>query len=306
VTASVSPAGPGPATPAAGTGAPGPGALAAPGYDPRRTLPLRVEAIRQLRRRRTMVAFLILLVLPWILVGAFELGGPAQPGTGPPGLVDLATDGGLNFAAFSFFASAGFLLVVAVALFCGDTIASEAGWSSLRYLLAAPVPRARLLRQKMIVALGYAAIAVISFPAMSLLAGTVAFGWHPLRLPATQIELPYGTALARTGITLVYVMITLLVVAGLAFLLSVSTDSPLGAVGGAVGLVIVSNILDAVTALGSWREILPTHWQFAWLDAFSAQLSWGGMVEGAAVSVSYALILFALAFRHFRRKDIVS
>jgi ABC-2 type transport system permease protein len=30
------------------------------------------------------------------------------------------------------------------------------------------------------------------------------------------------------------------------------------------------------------------------------------MIEGAAVSVSYALVLFALAFRHFRRKDIVS
>ncbi|HCU91245.1 MAG TPA: ABC transporter permease [Actinobacteria bacterium] len=304
MTASVSPAGPGPATPAAG--AQDPRALAAPGYDPRRTLPLRVEVTRQLRRRRTMVAFLILLVLPWILAGAFSLGSPAQPGSGPPGLVDLATDGGLNFAAFSFFASAGFLLVVAVALFCGDTIASEAGWASLRYLLAAPVPRARLLRQKMTVALGYAAVAVVSFPAMSLLAGTVAFGWHPLRLPATEIELPYGTALERTGITLVYILITLLVVAGVAFLLSVSTDSPLGAVGGAVGLVIVSTILDQVTALGSWREILPTHWQFAWLDAFSVQLSWGAMVEGAAVSVSYALVLFALAFRHFRRKDIVS
>ena len=133
MTASVSPAAPGPGTPAwspaAGTRAAGGPALdapAAPGYDPRRTLPLRVEFIRQLRRRRTMVAFLILLVLPWILVGAFELGGPAQPGNGPPGLVDLATDGGLNFAAFSFFASTGFLLVVAVALFCGDTIASEA------------------------------------------------------------------------------------------------------------------------------------------------------------------------------------
>jgi ABC-2 type transport system permease protein len=309
VTAGVSPAAPGPGTPATGTraaGGPDLDAPAAPGYDPRRTLPLRVEFIRQLRRRRTMVAFGILLVLPWILVGAFSLGGPAQPGTGPPGLVDLATDGGLNFAAFSFFASTGFLLVVAVALFCGDTIASEAGWSSLRYLLAAPVPRARLLRQKMIVALGYAAVAVVSFPAMSLLAGTVVFGWHPLHLPATGIELPYGTALARTGITLVYVMITLLVVAGLAFLLSVSTDSPLGAVGGAVGLAIVSAILDQVTALGSWREILPTHWQYAWLDAFSAQLSWGAMIEGAAVSVSYALVLFALAFRHFRTKDIVS
>ena len=306
MTAGVSPADPRPLPPAADAASPRPGTQATPGYDPHRTLPVRVEVIRQLRRRRTMVAFLILLVLPWILVGAFELGGPAQPGSGPPGLVDLATDGGLNFAAFSFFASTGFLLVVAVALFCGDTIASEADWASLRYLLAAPVPRARLLRQKMIVALGYAAVAVVSFPAMSLLAGTVVFGWHPLRLPATGIELPYGTALERTGITLVYVLIILLVVAGLAFLLSVSTDSPLGAVGGAVGLVIVSTILDQVTALGSWREILPSHWQFAWLDAFSMQLSWGAMVEGAAVSVSYALVLFALAFRRFRRKDIVS
>ena len=258
------------------------------------------------RRRRTMVAALILLALPWILVGAFELGGPPQPGSGAPGLVDLATTGGLNFAAFSFFASVGFLLVVAVALFCGDTVASEAGWGTLRYLLAAPVPRARLLRQKLVVALAYSAVAVTSFPLMSLAAGTVAFGWHPLRLPGTGAVLGSGVAVGRMGIVLVYVLGTELVVAGLAFLLSVSTDSPLGAVGGAVGLVIVSDILDAVTALGGWRQVLPTHWQFAWLDAMQPQISWGGMLEGAAVSLSYALVLFALAFRHFRAKDIVS
>src|SRR5207249_5604929 len=176
---------------------------------------------------------------------AFKVGG--QQSSGGAALVDIATTGATNFALFTEFAAIGFLLVVIVALFCGDTIASEASWSSLRYLLAAPVPRARLLRQKLIVALGYATVAVVSFPAMSLLAGTVAFGWHPLRLPATGIELPYGTALERIAITLAYVLITELVVAGLAFLLSVSTDSPLGAVGGAGGLVIVSNILDAVT-----------------------------------------------------------
>jgi ABC-2 type transport system permease protein len=281
------------------------GAPNAPGYSPHRTLPLRVEIIRQARRRRTMIAFGILLVLPWILVGAFELGGPSQPG-GTPGLVDLATTGGLNFAAFSFFASAGFLLVVAVALFCGDTVASEAQWASLRYLLAAPVPRARLLRQKLTVAMLYATVAVASFPAMSLAAGTVAFGWHPLRLPGTAAVLPSGTALARLGIVLGYVLVTELVVAGLAFLLSVSTDSPLGAVGGAVGLVIISDILDAVTALGSWRQILPTHWQFSWLDVLQPQISWTGVIEGASVSVSYALVLFALAFRRFRTKDVVS
>ena len=30
------------------------------------------------------------------------------------------------------------------------------------------------------------------------------------------------------------------------------------------------------------------------------------MLKGVSVSVSYALVLFALAFRGFRRKDIVS
>jgi ABC-type transport system involved in multi-copper enzyme maturation permease subunit len=277
----------------------------APGYRPRRTLPLSVEIIRQLRRRRTLIAFGILTVLPWILVGAFEVSGPASR-NGAPGLVASATDGGLNFTAFTFFVSAGFLIVVAVALFCGDTVATEASWSSLRYLLAAPVPRSRLLRQKLIVALGYSIVAVTYLTLMSLLAGTLAFGWHQLRLPGTGIEVPYGAALGRIAIVLGYVLVSELVVAALAFLLSVLTDSPLGAVGGAVGLVIVSNILDAVTALGNWREALPTHWQFAWLDVFQPQVSWAGMIQGAAVSVSYALVLGALAFRRFQTKDIVS
>ena len=277
----------------------------APGYRPRRTLPLSVEVIRQLRRRRTLIAFGILTVLPWILVAAFEVSGPSAT-SGAPGLVASAKFGGLNFTAFTFFVSAGFLIVVAVALFCGDTVATEASWASLRYLLAAPVPRSRLLRQKLIVALGYSIVAVTYLTLMALLAGTLAFGWHPLRLPGTGIEIPYGAAVGRIAIVLGYVLVSELVVAALAFLLSVLTDSPLGAVGGAVGLVIVSNILDAVTALGNWREALPTHWQFAWLDVFQPQVSWAGMIQGAAVSVSYALVLGALAFRRFQTKDIVS
>ncbi len=278
---------------------------AAAGYRTRRTLPFTVEAARQLRRRRTLIAFGLLLVLPWILVGAFEING-GHASNGAPGLVELATDGGMNFAAFSLFVSAGFLLVVAVALFCGDTVASEASWSSLRYLLAAPVPRARLLRSKLAVALTYSTAAIVTLPAMSLLAGTVVFGWHPLRLPGSGVALATPAALGRLGVVLGYVLISELVPAAVAFALSVSTDSPLGAVGGAVGLVIVSTILDAVTALGNWRQILPTHWQFAWLGALAPQTAWADMIEGASVAVCYALVLFALAFRRFAAKDILS
>jgi ABC-2 type transport system permease protein len=278
---------------------------AAPGYTPGGTLRLRVEIMRQLRRRRTMVMFALLMALPWVLVIAFQF-GPDRNDDNSVRLSDLATQGGLNFAAFALSVSASFLLVVAVALFCGDTVASEASWSSLRYLLAAPVPRGRLLRQKLIVALGYSAAAVTVLPLMALLAGTLAFGWNDIRVPGTGEIIPAPEVLPKFGIVILYALVSQLVVASLAFLLSVSTDSPLGAVGGAVGLVIVSSILQAVEALGSFREFLPTFWNTAWLDALAPEPDYGGMVKGVAVSVTYSVILIAFAFRRFRRKDVVS
>ncbi|MEV6328469.1 ABC transporter permease [Streptomyces sp. NPDC051909] len=280
----------------------------APGYAPGRTLPLRVEALRQLKRRRTLVMGLILAALPFVLIVAFAIGGsPGDNGNGNGriNLMDTATASGANFVATCLFVSAGFLLVIPVALFCGDTVASEAGWSSLRYLLAAPVPRARLLWSKLAVALGFSAAAMLLLPLVALVAGTVAYGWGPLKLP-TGGALPAGDSLLRIGIAVAFVFVSQLVTAGLAFWLSTRTDAPLGAVGGAVGLTIIGNVLDAVTALGDWRSFLPAHWQFSWIDALQPQLEWSGMAKGAAVSVTYALVLFALAFRGFARKDIVS
>ncbi|MGW7478277.1 ABC transporter permease [Nonomuraea muscovyensis] len=280
---------------------------AANGYAPRRTLPLKVEIVRQFKRRRTLVMFGLLMALPWILVVAFQF-GPQASGDRQASLriSDLASASGLNFGAFVLSVSANFLLVVAVALFCGDTVASEASWSSLRYLLAAPVPRDRLLRQKLIVALGYSATAIICLPLMALVAGTLAFGWHDIQVPGTGETIAALDVLPRFGIVIGYALVSQLVVAALAFLISTATDSPLGAVGGAVGLWIVSTILQAVEALGSLREFLPTFWNTAWLDALAPELDWSGMIKGASVSVTYAAILIAIAFRRFRKKDVVS
>jgi ABC-2 type transport system permease protein len=277
----------------------------ADGYRAGRTLPVRVELVRQLKRRRTLVMGGILFALPFVLLIAFQVGGdPGGRNTGA-NLMDTATLSGANFAAVNLFASAGFLLVIPVALFCGDTVASEASWSSLRYLLAAPVPRARLLWSKLVVGLSLSLAAMVLLPVVALAVGTAAYGWGPLELP-TGGSLPAGMAAQRLAITVAYVFVSQLVTAALAFWLSTKTDAPLGAVGGAVGLTIVGNVLDQVTALGDWRDFLPAHWQYAWLDTVRPQLEWSDMIQGASVSITYALVLFALAFRGFARKDVVS
>ncbi|MEU3335000.1 ABC transporter permease [Streptomyces sp. NPDC006668] len=276
----------------------------ASGYRAGRTLPLRVELVRQLKRRRTLVMGAILAALPFVLLIAFAIGNPSQ-GNGQVTLMDTATASGANFAAVNLFVSAGFLLVIPVALFCGDTVASEAGWSSLRYLLAAPVLRARLLWSKLVVGLGLSLAAMILLPVVALAVGTAAYGWGPLQIP-TGGALDTGTATQRLLVVVAYIFVSQLVTAGLAFWLSTKTDAPLGAVGGAVGLTIVGNVLDAVTALGHWRDFLPAHWQFAWADAVQPHPEWSGMIQGTAISITYALVLFALAFRGFARKDVVS
>ncbi|TJZ55887.1 ABC transporter permease [Streptomyces piniterrae] len=286
--------------------APRPTSAAAPGYRARHTLPLRVEALRQLRRRRTLVIAAILTLLPFVLVTAFAIGGdPSTRSTTRVTLMATATASGGNFAATVLFVSAGFLLVVPVALFCGDTVASEAGWSSLRYLLAAPVPRARLLLSKLTVGLLFSAAAMVLLPLVALGVGTAAYGWAPLQLP-TGGALPAGEALPRLAVVVGYIFVSQLVTAALAFWLSTLTDAPLGAVGGAVGLTIVGNVLDQVTALENWRDFLPAHWQYSWADALQPQMEWGGMIQGSAVSVAYAVVLVAMAFRGFARKDVVS
>ncbi|KUO13791.1 ABC transporter permease [Streptomyces sp. DSM 15324] len=277
----------------------------ASGYRPGRTLPLRVELARQFKRRRTIVMGGILAALPFVLLIAFAVGGEPGSRNNAVTLMDTATASAGNFAAVNLLVSAGFLLVIPVALFCGDTVASEAGWSSLRYLLAAPVPRARLLWSKLVVGLALSLAAMILLPVVALAVGTAAYGWGPLHLP-TGGTLDAVTAAQRLVVVVGYLFVSQLVTAGLAFWLSTRTDAALGAVGGAVGLTIIGNVLDAVTALGDWRDFLPAHWQFAWADAVQPTPEWSGMLQGTAVSVTYALILFALAFRGFARKDIVS
>ena len=65
-----------------------------PTYVARETLTVRVELIRQLRRRRTLVAFLLAVALPLIVVAAVKLGPESRGfGDGDLDLVGLATAG---------------------------------------------------------------------------------------------------------------------------------------------------------------------------------------------------------------------
>ena len=95
-------------------------------------------------------------------------------------------------------------------------------------------------------------------------------------------------------------------VAGLALLLSVSTDAPLGAVGGAVMLSILSQILETIDALGGLRNYLPTRFSSAWADLLASPVDWSHLASGAFSGLTYATVFGLAAWWRFATKDITS
>ncbi len=283
-------------------------------YSRKDTLGLRVELVRQIKRRRTLVAFLLVVALPLIVVTAVKFGPSSDNGGGDGGggfgdgdfdLVGLATSGAWNFALTMLLFSSGFLLIIIAAMFLGDTVASEANWSTLRYLLVAPVPRRKLLRTKAIVGLILTLIVLLTLVVASWAIGALAFGTEALASPFGG-ALSQGESLQRLSIVTTYIAITLLFPAGFAFLMSVLTDVPLGAVGTAVIVVIIFNILDAIDALGNLRRFLPTDYGAAWVDALNPEIVWNEMAVGAAYNIIAFAVLVTIAVLRFDRKDITS
>jgi len=276
------------------------------GYRPERTLRLSVELRRQFKRRRTLGVLIGMVALPLILIGALQLGGSDNAQTNSRiNLVDVATDSALNFTLFVLFATTGFFLVVVFALFFGDTVASEAQWGSLRYTLATPVPRMRLLRQKWYAALALAVGSLLTLVVVALLAGGIFFGFDDIRTPV-GVTIAQGDGLLRLAGMLGYLVVHLLVVGALAFWLSTITDAPLAAVGGAVFTTIVFAVLDQVDQLGSIRDYFPTAFDFAWTDLLQTPVDSNDLFRGVIQSSVYIAVFTLLGFRHFARRDVTS
>ena len=279
---------------------------AAAGYRPERTLRLGVELRRQFKRRRTIGVLVLMAALPLLLIGALQLGGAQEAqANSRVNLVDVATASGLNLTLFVLFATSGFFLVVVFALFFGDTVASEASWGSLRYALATPVPRARLLRQKWLAAFLLSVGAMVLLVVVAVVAGGIAYGFGDVQTPV-GIGLEQGTALVRLAGMVGFLAVHLLVVGTLAFWLSTVTDAPLAAVGGAVFTTVVFAVLEAVDQLGDIRDWFPTAFSLAWTDLLQTPVDSGDLFRGVVQGLVYSAVFTALAVRHFARKDVTS
>jgi ABC-2 type transport system permease protein len=174
----------------------------------------------------------------------------------------------------------------------------------LRALLTRPVSRARLLGAKLTLSVLLGFLAVVTVSVAGLIAGVIAFGWHPVSF--FGIDQSQGALLGHLGLATLYIAWSLTTVVALSFMVSTMSDAPAGAMLAGVGFYFVSQILDAIDSLGSVRYALPTHYFDNWISLFVGHGWTSDMTRGVLLQVGYILLFCGLGFWWFRRKDILS
>jgi ABC-2 type transport system permease protein len=267
---------------------------------------IRVELVKLLRRPRTWVTIVALNALPTlvaVLLAVTDLG--PRPGTGPPFLSAVLTDGTL-FPLAALGIVLPLFLPVAVAVVGGDAVAGETQSGTLRYLLVRPVGRAHLLLAKLISIIGFVVLAVLVVAVVSYVEGKLFLGDAPAGgvVSVSGSTLTQTEMIQRSALAFVYVVLAMLGVAAIALFLSTLTDSPVAAALGTIGFLIASTVLLGLDAADSLRPYLLTRYWLAFVDLFRDPIRWREVIQGVLAQLAYLVVFAGAAWANFATKDV--
>ena len=239
-----------------------------------------VELTKLLRRPRTWVTITLLVGLP-VVVGIFlkATGIAPRPGSGPALLSEVLNNGVL-FPAAALALILPVFLPVAVAVIAGDAIAGEASAGTLRYLLARPVSRSRLVTAKVIMALVFIVLAIAIVAVVGLIAGCRAVRHQAPDLAVAGPALTHGAGHPAHGPRRA---LHRLVDAGPGRDRPVRLDPDRLAAGrgaGALAAFVTSQVLDLIDATRAIKPYLPTHYWLSFVDLFRDPILWRGIERG--------------------------
>ena len=172
-------------------------------------------------------------------------------------------------------------LPIAVAVVSGDSVAGEAQAGTLRYLIARPAGRTRLLVAKLVAVLVFVLVTVLTVAAVGYLMGVTLFEAQPAAgLSVSGTTLTVEQLTGRTALAIGYVTVSMCGVAAFALFFSTFTDSPLSATLGALAVLVASSLLLTLDAASPIAPYLPTRYWLAFVDLFRDPIRWRDILRG--------------------------
>jgi len=262
------------------------------------------ELATQFRRRRVKALLLILAAIPSLLAVLVYISGGPNAGDGPT-FLDQVTRNGIFAALAGLTVTIPFFLPLTVAVVAGDSIAGEASLGTLRYLLARPAGRTRLLMVKAGTAGAYCLAAGLAVAVGGLVAGAILFPLGRVTtLSGTTLSL--GGGMVRTLVAALVVGASLFGVAAIGLFISTLTDVPVGAMAATVGFVVLSLVLDGISQVHAIHPWLFTHNWFSFSDLLRSPVRWTGIWQDLTLQAAYVAVFVAAAWARFTTKDVLA
>ena len=261
-------------------------------------------------RRRNQLLLAVVVLFPLLIGIGLKLAAPHGGGGGGP------SSGGAAFfnqlagnGVFLTFIALSLLLIlvlpVVMAVISGDSVAGEAGYGTLRYLLTVPAGRTRLLAVKYLAIVVWGMVATFIVSVVALLVGVILFPVGPVTLlSGTTVSL--GAGLVRVLFVTLYVCAAMAALGAIGLAVSTFTEHAIGAIAAVMILVVASEVVDQIPQFAPVAPYLPTHW---W-NSFDALLRtpvdtttlWHGLLSFAI----YAAVFCAIAWARFTSADVTS
>jgi ABC-2 type transport system permease protein len=256
------------------------------------------------RRRRNLALLAVVAAVPIIIGTALRLAGPRgdNGGGGPPFLAQV-TDNGLFFSFLSLTILLTLVLPLVVAVVSGDSVAGEAGYGTLRYLLTVPAGRTRLLGIKYLVAVVFALCATSLVTVVAVIIGLALFPVGPVTL-LSGTTVSFAEGLLRLVFVTLYVAAAMAALAAIGLAISTLTEHSIGAIAATAILVVASEVIDNVPQFSVVHPYLPTHWWTSFDSLLRAPIATGDLLHGLLSFGIYAVIFGTLAWARFTGGDV--
>jgi len=261
-------------------------------------------------RKRNMVLLVVTALFPLLIGIALRVAAPhpgnGGGGNGPVGSFFNQLAGNGVFLAFIALSSLLILVLpVVVAVVAGDSVAGEAGSGTLRYLLAVPAGRSRLLAVKLAVIATFGLCATFVVSAVALVVGAVLFPIGPVTLLSGD-TVPLADGLLRLFFVTLYVTAAMAALGAVGLAISTLTEHPIGAIAAVMILVVASEVVDSVPQLAAVGPYLPTHWWLGFDSLLRAPVDSYTLLHGLLSFGVYLVLFGSFAWARFTSADVTS
>ena len=268
---------------------------------------LRVTFFRRRNQLLLLVAALFPLLIGIGLKAAAPHGGGGGNGPGAGGAAffnQLAGNGVfLSFIALSLLLI--LVLPVVVAVVAGDSIAGEAGYGTLRYLLAVPAGRTRLLVVKYATIVVWCMAAVFIVSAVALIVGAALFPVGSVTLLSGD-TVSLGAGLVRVLLVTLYLCAAMAAIGAIGLAISTFTEHSIGAIAALMILVVASEVVDNIPQFATVAPYLPTHWWNSFDALLRTPVDTTTLEHGLLSFAVYAVLFFLIAWARFTSSDVTS